>query len=248
MSFSVTVLGSSGIFSTRERAASGYLLRTGNRNVWIDAGGGTWRNLLGQLEYAQVDGVLLSHRHPDHTIDLFQALHARMHGGAEPLPPIPLWANAETLERVCSYASELEKSFDLREISRGQTLDIDGKKLSFYEMQHWCDTLGVRVEDEDATFAYSADTGPEADFAALAGGADLFICEATGQDSDPISIGHLRSSQAGAFAVQNRVSRLVLTHLPPERDLALSLAEADRTSEGVAVELAADGKTYEVGA
>lgn len=214
----------------------------------MDAGGGTWRNLLGEIPYASLDGVLLSHRHPDHTIDLFQALHARMHGGPEPLPAIPLWANAETLERVCAYAGDMDKSFDLTEIEAGKQLEIDGKTLSFFAMQHWCDTLGIRIADDDSVLAYSADAGPESDFAGLASGADLFICEATSQDSDPISIGHLRSSQAGSLAKENGVSRLLLTHLPPERDLALSLAEARRTSEGVAVELAADGKTYEVGA
>ncbi len=41
--------------------------------------------------------------------------------------------------------------------------------------------------------------------------------------------------------------RLVLTHLPAERDLGLALAQAEAAAGGPSVELAADGDTHEVG-
>jgi ribonuclease BN (tRNA processing enzyme) len=73
----VTVLGSSGVFATRDRACAGYLVDLGDAKIWMDAGAGTWRNLITQMDYTQLDGVLLSHRHPDHTSDVYQAYHAR---------------------------------------------------------------------------------------------------------------------------------------------------------------------------
>jgi ribonuclease BN (tRNA processing enzyme) len=236
------------MFATKERAASGYLVQADQLSLWMDAGGGSWRNILHHIDYASIDGVILSHRHPDHTIDLFQALHARMHGGPEPLPPIPLWANAETLERVNAYATDVGTAFDLREVKAGGTVDVDKLQLSFVQMEHWCDTYGIRIEDPDGVCAYSSDTALGPDFDALAGGADLFICEATMQNSDPVSEGHLKASEAAEIAATNGVAHLVLTHLPPARDLGLSLAEAHHTAGGIAVELADDGKTYEVGA
>jgi ribonuclease BN (tRNA processing enzyme) len=213
----------------------------------VDAGGGTWRNLLEYVDYDQLDGVILSHRHPDHTIDLFQLLHARLHGGDEPLPPIPLIANSETLQRMDSYASDIPKAFNLTEVAAGGSIKLDTLAFSFFQMQHWCDTLGIRVEDSDGSWAFSSDTGPEGDVVELARDVDLFVCEATIQDSDPVSVGHLRASQAGEFAASAAVGRLVLTHLPPASDLGLSLAEAGAGAEGVSVELADDGKRYEVG-
>jgi ribonuclease BN (tRNA processing enzyme) len=248
VSLSVTVLGSSGMFATRDRASSGYLIRTEGLDLWLDAGGGTWRHLLEEIDFPSLTGIMLSHRHPDHTIDLFQALHARMHGSAEPMPPIPLWANGETLERVAAYASEVDVSFELREIRSGEDVEVQSLKFSFHDMHHWCDTLGIRIEGPEGVVAYTADTGAEADLAPLARDADLFLCEATKQDADEVSEGHLRASQAGEIAAQNGVGRLVLTHLPPGRDLGLSLTEAHRTCGGIPVELAADLKTYEVGA
>jgi ribonuclease BN (tRNA processing enzyme) len=235
------------MFATQDRAASGYLIRAGEMSLWMDAGGGSWRNLLGYIDYEELDGIVLSHRHPDHTVDVFQALHARGFGGPEPLPAIPLWANAETLERVNAYATDVDVIFDLREVTAGSSIEIEKLRFSFFQMQHWCDTYGMRIEDPDGVLAYSSDTALEADFGGLAHDADVFLCEATKQDHDPVSDGHLRASEAAALAAQFGVAHLVLTHLPPGRDLGLTLAEAHKTAQGTALELADDGNVYEVG-
>jgi ribonuclease BN (tRNA processing enzyme) len=246
VSLAVTVLGSSGMFATSERACAGYLVEIGDARVWLDAGAGTWRNLLGIIDYSDLNAVLLSHRHPDHTTDVFQAFHARQYGGRRPLSPVPLWAPEETLERVCSFGGEIDESFDLRPIGAPGVLELAGATLSFVRMAHPPETLGVRVELDGRVLAYSSDTGPSADLAALARGADLFICESTLQDSDPEWEGHLSASQAGRAAARLGVGRLLLTHLPPHRDLSQSLAQARASADGIDVGLAHDGLRVEV--
>jgi ribonuclease BN (tRNA processing enzyme) len=243
----ITVLGSSGMFATTERACSGYLLETGRSRLWMDAGAGTWRNLLGHVAYTSLDGVLLSHCHPDHTTDVFQALHAREFGGAEPLPPIPLWAPRQTLDRLIAFGSGIEDSFDLRAITAGESHEIAGARFSFVEMAHPVETLGIRVDVGGAVLAYSADTGPSADLSALASGAELFVCEATLQDSDELWSGHMSASQSGRAAGDLGVGTLLLTHLPPGRDVLLSLAQAQAAADGTRVQLAMDGEHLEVG-
>ena len=247
MSLAVTVLGSSGMFATTERASSGYLLEIDDRRLWLDAGAGTWRNLLRQVDYESVDGVLLTHRHPDHTTDVFQAFHARHYGDAEPLAPVPLWAPQETLERLCAFGGELDRSFDLRSVAAGEDHDLLGARVSFYAMAHPVETVGVRVDHDGFVLAYSADSGPTDELRALSRAADTFICEATLQDRDLGWEGHLTASQAGDIGLRSEVGLLLLTHLPPKRDLSLSLAEARSTSGGVRVELADDGRRIEIG-
>jgi len=241
----VTILGSSAMFATVERAASGYLVELGEEWIWVDAGAGTWRHLLSHVHYAQLSGVILSHRHPDHTTDVFQAFHARHYGGPEALPLIPLWAPRETIDALLGFSKDLGDTFDLRELSDGDEFATSGAHFSFVKMAHPPYTVGVRVEHEGSVFAYSSDSGPAADFQALAGDADLFICEATFQDVDEPWEGHLSASQAGTIAAGVGAKRLVLTHLPPDRDLDVSLAEARSTCEDVPVELAEDGRRYE---
>lgn len=246
MSFEVVVLGCAGMFATTERAASGYLLRFGGANLWLDAGAGTWRNLLGHIEYPDIGGVVLTHHHPDHTSDVFQAYHARMYGQAEPLPVIPLWAPQETIDRCLAFAEGIGDSFDLRPVSAGDVFDFDGARVSFHDMAHPPQTLGVRVEKDGRVLAYSADTGPGADFSGLIKDADLFICEATFQATDEEWEGHMHSAVAAEVATRYGVRHLVLTHLPPRRDLQQSLDQAIQSSKGMRVELAADGKVYEI--
>ena len=247
MGFTVTVLGSSGTYSTLERACSGYLVQVEDKTLWLDAGGGTWVNLLRKIDYHDVDGILLTHRHQDHVIDLFQAFHARQYGEPDPLPSIPLWAPQETLDHILGFTKMVEESFDLTPIGDGQRLEFGAASLSFVRMAHPVETLGVRVASDDAVLAYSADSGDSADFQALAAGADLFVCEATFQESDELWEGHLRAGQAGRLADLTGVGRLMLTHLPPGRDLDMSLAQARDSSGDVEVELAVDLRSYTVG-
>lgn len=242
----VTVLGSSGMWATRERACAGYLLDVGDQKILLDCGAGVWRNLLDHADHASIDGIILSHRHPDHVSDLFQILHARLYAQDEPLPPIPLWAPAETLERLTSFSKELRQAFELSSIAPGDEVAVGGSRFRFFSMAHPPDTVGVRVQNDGGVFAYSSDTGPGGDLVALADAADLFVCEATLQDADEAWEGHMSASQAGEAAARAGVGKVVLTHLPPGRDAGLSLTEAHRTSEGAEVQLAADGLKLEI--
>ncbi|MFN2390075.1 MAG: MBL fold metallo-hydrolase [Actinomycetota bacterium] len=242
----VTVLGSAAMYATTERACAGYLVELGTCRLWVDCGAGTWRNLLAHTDYRRLGGIVLTHRHPDHVSDVFQAFHARQFGGTDPMATIPVWAPRETIERVTGYYRELDEGFEMNAVAEGDSVDVAGARVSFVRMAHPPETLGVRIENEGKVLAYSADSGPEADFPALAGDADLFVCEATMQDSDPLWEGHLSASQAGAIAARVGASRLVLTHLPADRDLDVSLKEARATCPDVPVELAHDGLRLEV--
>ncbi len=234
------------MYATVDRAASGYLLELNGKVIWMDAGAGTWRNLLAHYDYPRIDGVILTHRHPDHTSDVFQAFHARHYGAVDPLPPIPLWAPVETLSRVAAFSYDFDNSFDLQRVKDGMTTEIAGARFSFFGMAHPCETVGVRIEDGGRVFAFSADSGIKADFAGLAGDADLFVCEATYQDSDPEWEGHMSASQAGTIAADNGVKQLLLTHLTPGHDYDISLVEAKQRAGGVMVQLANDGQRFEV--
>lgn len=247
MSLTVTVLGSSGMYATMERACAGYLVDTGEGEILLDCGAGTWRNLLSRTDYRSLAGVILSHRHPDHVSDLFQLFHARRYGSDGSLPPIPLWAPAETLERLTGFAKELDESFELHSVSPGDVLEIAGAGFGYHLMAHPPTTVGVRVQKDGAVFAYSSDTGPSGDLDALAADADVFVCEATLQDSDDTWEGHMSASQAGAAAARAGAKKLVLTHLPPGRDAGLSLTEAHKSSGGCEVQIATDGLKVRVG-
>ena len=247
MTFSITPLGCSAMYATVNQAASGYFVNIDGFKLWMDCGGGTWQKLISLMDFADLDGVLLTHRHPDHTIDVFQLFHAMAYGERD-LPSIPLWAPGETVDRISSFDPKLEEAFDINTIEAGGVIDIGGAKATFVEMKHSVQTCGVRLEQSGTVLAYTADTGPGSDFHTLAGNAEVFVCEATFQDSDqPWWEGHMSATQAGRVAAEVGASRLVLTHLTPGRDRQLSLDEASREAGSVPVELAEPGRAIEVG-
>jgi ribonuclease BN (tRNA processing enzyme) len=246
VSFKVTVLGCSGIYQTRELAASGFLMEIDGGHWLMDMGGGTWRNLLAHIDYRDLNGVFLSHRHPDHTIDVLQLFHAR-HYGEIPESQIPLWAPQETIDRLVAFDEKFAESFALEPVDATSEVKFEDARVTFASMQHPPVTLGVRIEHGDATFAYTADTGLEGDVGAIATGVDVFLCEATAQDADEPWWGHLSASDAARIAVRCEVDRLVLTHLRPDCDRELSLEEARRAAPDLEILLAADGMTLELG-
>jgi ribonuclease BN (tRNA processing enzyme) len=56
----------------------------------------------------------------------------------------------------------------------------------------------------------------------------------------------MSAAQAASVAREADVKRLVLTHLPPGRDLGVSLAEARAAAPEVYATLATDGERYEL--
>jgi len=246
VSFTVTVLGCSGVYQTRDLAASGFLMEIDGGHWLVDMGGGTWRNLLAHIDYRDLDGVFLSHRHPDHTIDIWQLFHAR-HYGLVPESKIPLWAPQETIDRLIAFDDGVAESFALEPVDETSEVKFGDARVTFARMQHPPVTLGLRIEQRDATLAYTADTGPEGDIEAIATGVSLFLCEATAQDADEPWWGHLCASDAARVAARCGVDRLVLTHLRPESDREVSREQARRAAPDLNVELATDGMVLEVG-
>jgi ribonuclease BN (tRNA processing enzyme) len=248
VSLAVTVLGCSGVYQTRDSAASGYLVEVDGDQWLLDAGGGTWRNLLHHLDYRDLRGVVLSHRHPDHTIDIWQLFHALQYGDVEaPAPSIPLWAPQETIDRLLGFDPGLAEAFDLLPITEVSEIAFGDARVSFGRMKHPPVTLGARIEFNGSIFSYSADSGIEGAFDRIARDADVFVCEATVQNSDEPWWGHLSAAAAGSIAARFGVRKLVLAHVRPGRDRDLSLAEARAMAGDIEVALASDGLRIEVG-
>jgi len=99
----------------------------------------------------------------------------------------------------------------------------------------------MRIETEKGVLVYSGDTEYFDGLAGFAAGADLFLCEANFQEEDMAQspANHLSAAGAARLAARAGVSRLLLTHFHPERQLALSLEEARKNF--AAAELAQEG-------
>ncbi|MDQ3988364.1 MAG: MBL fold metallo-hydrolase [Actinomycetota bacterium] len=250
----LTVLGCSGSVPGPDSPASGYLVQAGSTSVAVDLGNGTLGALQRVLDPFDLDGVVLSHLHPDHCADISGLVVYRRYHPADPRQGVlPLHGPSGTVERLrAAYATDvadrlvtdLSDVFDFRPMHDAFCLGV--LQIGAVRVDHPCEAYGLRVRHEGRTLAYTGDTGPCRTLDALAAGADVLLAEASWpHDGNRPSGVHLSGQQAGEVAARAGVGRLLLTHVPPWTDPQQILAEARSAYDGP-VELVCAGASYDV--
>jgi ribonuclease BN (tRNA processing enzyme) len=219
----ITVAGSSCSIPRSDRACSSYVLRDGDLMVSLDFGTGAFANMRSYVDYDRLDGIVISHMHADHFLDLIPLRYAIKYGSKRRNAKLPLWmppggiATLRTL--VSAFASEghgdfIDECFNIREFDPKKGLPLGNGKLRFAATTHYVPSYAIRYERNGTSFTYSADTAPDDRVVELAQGSDLFLCEATllANDEEFGPRGHCTAAEAAAMAAAARVKRLVLTH------------------------------------
>jgi ribonuclease BN (tRNA processing enzyme) len=246
------VLGAHGTWPSAGGATSGFLVLHEGHTLLLDMGSGTVAKLQEHVELFDVDAILISHSHPDHVVDLYTYLFARLFSPEKP-PRIPLFVAPKVVERVSPLLADdsgnmkLAEGFDVRAIGGGDRVEVGPFRIHVREMTHSVPTVGVRVEADGASLAYSADTGPTDELIPLARDAGVLIADASWQDDGedgrpPI---HMTAREAGEAARRAGAEVLVLAHLRPYLDRERSRREASEAFGGP-VEVAVEGLRMEV--
>jgi len=219
MAMTLTVLGSSGSYAGPGQACSGYLVSSHGTNVWVDCGPGTLANLQQHIALEDVTGIVASHAHADHWVELTVAHVAFEHYLER--EGVPVFGTAEVRERLeAARGAKLGPTFDWQTITDGSSFELGGMRFSCAETDHPVETLAMRIDDLEGgrTLVYSADTGSEWPLSALGGDVDLALCEATLPEEEAGTFTHLTARQAGEAARDAGAGRLVITHLAPGLD------------------------------
>ncbi len=240
MGLSVTVLGCDGSYPGPGGAASGYLLRGGGATVWLDCGPGTLAALQTHVGLHEVEPVVVSHEHPDHRNDL-EGFHVAC-AYVVPRQGIPVFAPAGVRQRGYHTGPP---TLDFTDLADGSRFEVGAMAFTASRTDHGPETLALRVEAEDRSLGYTADTGPGWSPARLGPPLDLLVSEATYSADHEGESQHLSGRQAGRLAREAGARRLLLTHLWPVTDRAALRTEAE-AAYGAPVELAEAGATYEV--
>jgi ribonuclease BN (tRNA processing enzyme) len=244
VSLTVTVLGSSGTYAGADGACSGFLVRSSGATVMMDAGPGTLANLQRHVAPVELDAVVLSHSHPDHWLELPVLRNALKYvlGRGD----LDVYATAETLELATEVTgAKLETTFRPHVIADRSEFTIADQRWRCSRTDHPVETMALRVDAEDRSLGYTADTGPRWSIAEL-GPVDLGLSEATFlHDSPERNPVHLSAHQAGTLAREAGVRRLVLTHVLPTGSPDESVVEA-ADAYGAPVDVATLHRTFDV--
>lgn len=255
-SLSVTFLGTCGDLPEAGGDAPCFLV---NRRLLVDTGWYAVDRLLAYgMDPLDVGAVAITHSHADHYLALPQLLlywacgkHRRKE--SEPLrvlgPAQDVEAIVEEARRFIRLSRDpaLELPLDVVPLSPGQTLDLGDIRLSTCRARHNVPALAYRLDHRrGASVTFSGDTGPHADIAQLAKGADLLVHDAVHGPNpvpDPAAARHSSAMDAAQIARRAGVAQLALVHMS-RCDAERALAAAKKAFP--ATILPREGDTLEI--
>jgi ribonuclease BN (tRNA processing enzyme) len=246
----LTVLGCAGTFPGPDSPCSSYLIEHDGFHLVVDMGAGSLGQLQKHIGLLDVGAVYISHLHADHCIDLVAYSYARRYHPDGVPPQLPVYGPQGTGGRICNAFDHpplngLIDVFDFHEVPAG-TVEIGPFSVTTAVTNHPVECHALRVEAGGRSFTYSADTGASDALVELARDSDLFMCEASWEDSPANPTGvHLSGREAGEHATRAGAQRLLLTHLVAWADADAIRAEAKATYDGE-LDLAHCGSTYTV--
>ena len=222
----IIVIGSGTGVPSLRRGSPGTVIRVGSSTLLLDSGSGTLQRMLqANIDYKEVDCLLYSHFHPDHTTDLVPFLFASNYGSDKKrtrelkvIGPKGMQQLYEGLKDVYGSCIEpQEYTLTLMEIDE-EEIRFPNFSLQGFYLFHSDSSVGFRVTDQDMkTVAFSGDTDFCANLITLGRNVDLLILECSFPDSRKVE-GHLTPSLAGRVAREAECKRLLLTHLYPPCD------------------------------
>jgi ribonuclease BN (tRNA processing enzyme) len=248
----VTVIGCSGSVPGPDSPASGYLVEADGYRLLLDLGHGAYGALQKYVRPSDIDAIFVSHLHADHCIDLTAYIVGLRYGSAGfasagPDGRIPIVGVPGTRDRLEAAYDPYARKLSLHEIftfATPTTGELGPFRVSYARMNHPTPTNAIRVECDDRSLVYSADTGESAELVTLADGADVLLCEASvGVGEELVPDLHLTGRMAGEHADKAGVDRLIVTHVPPWNSVQSAADEAAAAFHGV-VEVAHPGAVF----
>ncbi len=221
------ILGTGTATPSLRRVSSSYLLSTVWGNILVDIGPSVVRRL---LEYGyttdDADMIVLTHFHPDHTVDLATFLFASNYGDVVRRKPLTLLGGQgleefyEHYVRLYRWLSPTGFELVLKSIPAGEWL-LGEVSIRTSRTCHNPESIALRIteakigdRDRENSIVFSGDTGYSKELVALADGADLMVSECSFPERKVQ--GHLNLADLQRIVEEARPHRVILSHLYPE--------------------------------
>jgi ribonuclease BN (tRNA processing enzyme) len=215
----IRILGTGTSIPSLERSSSAYLVSGGNRTVLIDAGPATVRRLL-EFGYSvdDIDVIVLTHFHVDHSADLSTFLFACNYGAIAREKPL-LVVGGPGLHRfyrglLTIYPWLAPKAYELRikSLPKGR-LEAGGLVIEAARMNHNPESIGVRISG-NGNVTFSGDTDYSRNLGKLARYTDLLVADCAFPEKKVK--GHMNLATLSRVAREAEPHRVILSHLYPD--------------------------------
>ena len=257
MNAELTVIGASATAPTYLGPASGYLLTTPRGSILIDCGSGVIGGLAKDRRLDEVDALLVSHSHADHSADLPVLAYRRSF--PQVLPSLPLYAPEDLVSRLPklddvygiptldTMKTPLGSRFEMKVREPGEGFEVVGHRVQTILADHPVPTMSIKFPDYG--FVYTADTGLTDELVEFSRGASLLLAECTYRAADNIDVtghGHLDGHTVGQLAREAGVKHLAVTHVADPDHIPDIEAEVREVFDGK-VTMCAPGDRFPLG-
>jgi len=223
----ITILGSASGMPVPGRAHACFVLETGEGSFLFDAGEGCAAALLRHgIDHNRIFHVFVTHMHPDHVIGLPMLLQL-MHLASREIP-LTVYLPAEAVEPTGRYLKTLylipgRLSFELRlepirpnpiyrdeavVVSAFQNRHLMGydQKIAEDHLDNQMQSYSLVVLASGKKLYYSGDVADAGDIRDVLSEPDVVVTECM----------HLSPEELMALLAEKQVSKVVLTHVPPQ--------------------------------
>jgi len=244
----LTVLGYYGGYPWNNVGTSSYLIQSGGYNLLLDCGSEALLTLEKVLDPLQLDAVLLSHYHHDHTADVgVLQYYWQLKNGSKKEAVLPIYGH--TQDPLNFGALTWPNSTVGKAYSEDQTLDLGPFELTFMKTQHPVPAFAIKLVEKvsQKVLVFTSDTAYFSGLVSFAQNADMLMTDTNFYADKTGKKRHMTSAESGDLAKLAHSKRLLLTHLPQEGSLDTLVQEA-QTSAGtsVQVERAHKLRTYQI--
>jgi len=242
----IFLLGTGTAIPVKQHSPAGLVVMAEGVRLLFDIGPGTLCRLeQAGITYDQIDQLLLTHFHPDHTLDLATLLLVFNYApGARRKTSFTITSCKgiedflQNLYKLYPDLPPLGYELHVHPVFR-EEFSIGKIKIQSAPTGHTQESVAYRLEVAGCSLVYSGDAAPHGELAELAHGADLMICECSfpaGWETED----HLNADSVSCIAQNARVKSLVITHCYPPALAADLLGQIRKNYHGE-VQLAMDG-------
>ena len=245
----LTVIGAGPAYSNRpDSAGACYLLQADGEAMALDIGHGSFPGLVGRIEPSRLHGIVISHLHPDHFIDLVPLRHYLRYQRKPPerVRVVAPRALSERLDGLHGSQGFCSAALDVEALSPG-ILAVGPFTVEARRVTHDGESYGFRVSLGDgAGLVYSGDCAVAEDLRPLVRPGDTLLSEASfGPGPVEPDAHHMDATMVGDLAAATRPSEVLLTHLLMGYDRGATIA-AVRSRFAGRVELVDPGFEAEI--
>jgi ribonuclease BN (tRNA processing enzyme) len=252
----VKFLGTAGarfVVAKQLRSSAGTFLRIHGKNVLIDPGPGTLVRLAKsrpKIEVTELDAIILTHMHIDHSSDVNVLIDAMTNGGLN--RGGTLFTTAECLNGenavVLKYLRGfLEDIVVLKENSEYRLGDM--RFWTSFRHEHPAETYGIKFDVDGETLSFLVDTGFSPKLARGYAGSDILIINTVMlKPHNSPRIKHLSVDDVRKLVAEIKPKKVILTHFGMSMLRAKPWEVADELQDelGIDVTAASDGMKLEI--